>query len=59
MIALRTCLRVPYAITCLAYAGDFFDMALREAYAGTFVFWNVLKWHGGTGSPIIVPGTRW
>ena len=37
MIALRTCLRIPYAITCLAYAGDFSDMALREAYAGAFV----------------------
>ena len=36
MIALRTCLRIPYAVTCLAYAGDFSDMALREAYAGTF-----------------------
>ena len=37
MIALRTCLRIPYAITCLAYAGDFSDVALREAYAGAFV----------------------
>ena len=37
MIALRACLRIPYAITFLAYAGDFSDMALREAYAGTFV----------------------
>ena len=36
MIALRACLRIPYAITFLAYAGDLFDMALREAYAGTF-----------------------
>ena len=36
MIALRACLRIPYAVTCLAYAGDFSDMALREAYAGTF-----------------------
>ena len=37
MIALRACLRIPYAITFLAYAGGIFDMALREAYAGTFV----------------------
>ena len=37
MIALRACLRIPYAITFLAYAGGFFDMALREAYPGTFV----------------------
>ena len=36
MIVLRTCLRIPYAITCLAYAGDFSDVALREAYAGSF-----------------------
>ena len=36
MIALRACLHIPYAVACLAYARDFSDMALREAYAGTF-----------------------